>query len=178
MGKRTEKLNIALLAAAVLLCLTLFTTHLVGGLYARYTTSAESSDGARVARYAFDVKGGTTEQEFTINLAGIKKPGDPASVTFTVTNANENGVCEVAQQYTVYVTELGSLPLTYSIGNTNAKAMVAGSEKVLLTGNLAAGVEDSETITLNISWPDDETNPNYAGGVASLHIRIVAEQID
>ena len=48
---RTAGMNIPMCLAAIMLCLTLVSVHLTCGLYAKYTTSGESSDGARVIRF-------------------------------------------------------------------------------------------------------------------------------
>lgn len=45
------KLNIPMCIACVLLCLTLFSFHFCGGLYAKYTASGEGSDSARVIKF-------------------------------------------------------------------------------------------------------------------------------
>ena len=51
-GKRSRaKVNIPICLAGVLLCLTLFSIHLTGGIFARYTTTSTSSDSARVIRF-------------------------------------------------------------------------------------------------------------------------------
>lgn len=49
MGK--AKLNIPMFAALILLLLTMITTHMTSGLYARYTASATGSDSVRVAKF-------------------------------------------------------------------------------------------------------------------------------
>lgn len=51
--KRQAKMNIPMCVAAVLLCLTMITTHMMFGLYARYVVKSEGGDVGRVA--AFDV---------------------------------------------------------------------------------------------------------------------------
>lgn len=52
MDKRPKaKLNIPMCAACVLLCLTMISIHLMSGLYAKYTTSAQGGDFARVIKF-------------------------------------------------------------------------------------------------------------------------------
>ncbi len=48
---RKPKVNIPMCAAAVLFCLTVISTHLVSGLYARYTTTGSGEDSARVIKF-------------------------------------------------------------------------------------------------------------------------------
>ena len=50
MGKQ-GKINIPMMLACVLLCLTLISMHLTGGLFARYITSGTGSDSARVVAF-------------------------------------------------------------------------------------------------------------------------------
>lgn len=45
------KMNIPMCAACVLFCLTLFSMYFTSGLFARYTTSGEGGDSARVIRF-------------------------------------------------------------------------------------------------------------------------------
>ncbi len=45
------KMNIPMCLAAILLCLTLISIHLTGGLYAKSTTSASGNDSARVIAF-------------------------------------------------------------------------------------------------------------------------------
>lgn len=49
--RRRTKLNIPMCLAGVLLCLTLISIHLASGLYARYSTTSEGSDSARVISF-------------------------------------------------------------------------------------------------------------------------------
>lgn len=49
--KRRAKVNIPICAAGILLCLTLFSTHLTSGIYARYSTTAAAGDSARVIKF-------------------------------------------------------------------------------------------------------------------------------
>ena len=46
-----EKVNIPMLLACVLLCLTVISVYLTSGLYARYATSATAADSARVIAF-------------------------------------------------------------------------------------------------------------------------------
>ncbi len=50
-SKKTVKFNIPMFVACVLLCLTLMSLHLMGGIYARYVSVSEGSDSARVAKF-------------------------------------------------------------------------------------------------------------------------------
>ena len=89
MGKQ-GKVNIPMMLACVLLCLTLISTSMVGGLLARYTTGGTAADNARVVRF-----GNITITESGDFLAGTNKmpiaPGvdirKEATVTFAGSEA-------------------------------------------------------------------------------------------
>lgn len=52
MKRRTKiKMNIPMCAACVLFCLTLLSTYMTGGLFARYTTEGSVSDSAKVMKF-------------------------------------------------------------------------------------------------------------------------------
>ena len=70
------KLNIPMFAALILLLLTMVTTHMTSGLYARYTASATGSDSARVAK-------------FDVAVSDIAFNNGDGTYTFTVTNNSE-----------------------------------------------------------------------------------------
>lgn len=93
----TEKPNIALRLAALLLCLTLFSLYLLSGLYARYTVTGTAADSARVA--AFQPTATITPATETIKYVYSNDPLPPAytvSYNIKVTNPSEVAVnCEL-----------------------------------------------------------------------------------
>ena len=50
-ARKRAKINIPMAAACVLLCLTLFSVHFTGDIYAKYVSRAAGEDGARVATF-------------------------------------------------------------------------------------------------------------------------------
>lgn len=90
-----RKHNIPMCAALVLLLLTMITTHLTSGLYARYTTTASSHDSARVAKFKVScvvdtVTNNGTENEFKVTVTNQSD----VAVTYTleVVPDPENGI--------------------------------------------------------------------------------------
>lgn len=73
--------------AGVLFCVVLITTAMMGGLFARYITSATGSDSARVASFGDLTLTETGDFDGTENKKGMIIPGVPltkdATVTFT-----------------------------------------------------------------------------------------------
>ena len=73
-NKKAMPVNVPMAMACVLFCLTLFSTHFTSDLYAKYTTSGEAGDGARVVKFGnvaiSEIVNGTenTNAENTIKL--------------------------------------------------------------------------------------------------------------
>ena len=72
MAKRKAKVNVPMCLAGVLFCLTLFSFHLTGGLYAKYTTTGAGGDSARVITFG----------ELTLTEKGIFTTKDENDVSF------------------------------------------------------------------------------------------------
>ena len=88
--------GILLRVALVVLCLTMLCVHLMGSLYGRYSSTAEGSDSARVAK--FDVKV-TGDVNNNISVQCTQMPGNSATYQITVKNDSE-----VAVKYDVIIT--------------------------------------------------------------------------
>ena len=158
--KRT-KLNIPMCLAGILLCLTLISVHLTSGLYARYTTTAEGSDLARVA--AFKV----TEDRTTFS-SGVVLGVTPGKTMASILVKNES---EVAIRYTITVTNVTeNLPLSFRVGDGTESAVTA-------TGSWSMPVKSTQECQLSIMW-DAAGAEAYMGMVDKLSITLTAEQID
>lgn len=161
------KVNIPVRIAAVLFCLTLFSTYLVGGLFARYTASGQSGDEARVAKFSIEGSG-TLSQSIVQDF----KPGDSEELTFTITNNSE-----VAVEYTVTAAiETKNLPLSMSMKKGDATVAGATHTETQLPGS------HTNTYTLHIEWNKDAANAKdpdmYMGRVDYISIKVTAVQID
>ena len=86
--------------ALVLLCMVAFSTSMLAGLYARYSTKADGEDSARVAR--FDVKAEGLSGDVTVNASQADAAG---TYQFTVKNDSE-----VAITYDLVITFEGGIP--------------------------------------------------------------------
>ncbi len=116
------KLNIPVCAALVLLFLTLLTTHITGGLYARYAAQTTGRDTARVAR--FEIKVTPLQEELTVDCADTQD----GTYGFTVTNDSE-----VPVRYNVLVTFKQSLQ-----GNLLQVALDSGDYSYVGSSNAIA----------------------------------------
>ncbi len=152
MGKKSQKLNIPMCAALVLLMLTMISIHLTSGLYARYTTTASGSDSARVAK--FDITGnGTLTESAVVNIL----PGQTVKKTLIIMSH-----CEVAVRYSLQVNVAhGLLPLDIIYP---------------VSGELRPSSTD--VLELEITWPIDQNSTEFAGKVDLLEISLDVVQID
>lgn len=158
--------------ASVLLCLTLLTTWLTFGLFARYTAGSDDSSSAVVAVMASDVD--ITLDELLL-YPGIEY--DPIEVTLT---NQENGVvCEVSQSYSFKVSQLTEdLPLTigvYSDATCRTKVADVGE---ILTGEFVASTQGEETYYIKVSWDESYNAASYADEIDYLCLSVTATQID
>ncbi len=179
MGKRGNKVNILMCAVAVLLCATLYSTHLVGGLYARYTSSATTSDSARVAKFNITQKFMKDDKELTEIIEANVKPGSSKSVSLIIENKSE-----VAVEYAIKVVNVtGNLP------TLRCTLSPVGDSPAVTLKSSANGEEEYSAIqkepgthtdkyTLNIVWDETENDLDYIGMVDYITISVTATQID
>ena len=84
---KKAQINIPMCLAAVLLCLTMFSLHFTGGLYAKYIVRDSGEDSARVA--AFDVKVIGDSDDLVVEL---DNSGSDNVYEITVNNLSEVAV--------------------------------------------------------------------------------------
>ncbi len=106
---------ITLRSAAAVAVLTLLTTCLIGGTFAKYTTKAGSSDGARTAYWGFqstntlDLTGLFTNEYGDVESADeadVIAPGTEGSATFSFAyDETDSNAPEVDYTFTVSVTD-------------------------------------------------------------------------
>ena len=130
MAQPKAKMNIPMCAAAVLLCLTLFSLHLMSGLYAKYVSKDSGSDSARVAAFNVITTGDVGDG---VSVDCYDKTDD----TYTIEITNES---EVAVRYTI------SVALDGPAASGVAAVLDADS------GELAVGAPaDERTLTFNVN---------------------------
>ncbi len=172
MGKDQQeyraKRNIPIRVAAVLFCLTLFSTYLVTGLFARYTTSVQSSDQARVAK--FSIKG---EGDLSKTIAAELVPDEDTEVNLIIHNDSE-----VAVEYKIEVTsETSNLPLSFRMvkeGTSDSIRDVNGT--ITHTDQQIPG--RAGTYILHIRWQKGTNDLALMGMVDHITVKVTAAQID
>lgn len=165
------KRNIPIRAAAVLLCLTLVSTYLVSGLFARYAIRAQGSDSARVAKFSIEGSG-TLMQTVKAELI----PGKSETATLIIQNNSE-----VAVEYTVTVTKVtNNLPLSFRMEKKADSLTLDPTENangITLTGQRLPGSYIDE-YTLYIDWDSQNRDPALMGMVDYITVTVTAAQID
>ena len=161
--KNINKVNIPLLLAGILFCLTLISSSLTSNLIAKYSTTATGSDSARVAK--FDVNTSTNNQPGTIELV----PGDSDSngtYTFKITNNSE-----VVVKNSVIVQGVPD-NVQVKVGfNETQKTQTGPGDLAFDVGELGIGANVDCTLTFSAL-------DGSATQVAQVTIRVLTEQVD
>ena len=158
------KLNIPMLAALILLLLTMVTTHYTSGLYARYSSTAYGADTARVA--AFDV---------SFEMASNEDD------TYTITVSNDS---EVSVKYSINVTMDKHLSAT--IGNEEKTIEGDASTVTFENADWTLVPEtEAEPLTLTFAVADwrgltdsDQDEGSSKEVTLNFSVSVTAEQID
>ncbi len=162
--KNKIKKNIPIRAAAVLLCLTLFSIYLVSGLFARYTSGTQNGDSARVAK--FSIRSGST---LSRSVEASFYPGKSETATLLVENDSE-----VSVSYAITVTnETNNLPLSLRLEKKNS-SLTDGT--AFTDQRLQSGCSDE--YTLYIDWDASHGDPAVMGMVDYITVTVTAVQID
>ena len=155
------KMNIPMCLAAILLCLTLFSFYLCGGLYARYTTSDSGEDAARVARFDVSEDGAYFSKNLLIETA-------PGRVEREIVVTNNS---EVAVAYTVTIKNTTkNIPYSFSVDD---------SEPMLNECSVTCYLKPNSTERISIvtEWAE-EGALKYMGMVDLITLTISAQQVD
>jgi len=172
--KNETKKNIPLRVAAVLLYLTLISTYLVSGLFARYAASGQVGDQARVA--AFSIEGGG---DFYKSVQTNIIPGEPQTVSLVIYNNSE-----VSVEYSVEVTNVtNNLPLTFTMEEVDSSPEFTAESETGFTARQLPG-SHTDQYKLTITWPepaDDDAKARALermGMVDYITVKVTATQID
>lgn len=167
--RKNKRSNFIMMLAAVLLCMTLFSIRITAGLYARFVTTAEVEDDARVA--VFNI-----EQEGTLSEMVVLKvyPGYVNNSDYAITLKSSS---EVAVRYTV-LAELLTNNLPLSITLTGGEAVTGADNCWTDSGTFEPNSTKELNYILNVAWPAHANNAAYCHEIDALRIVVRAEQID
>ena len=171
--KKTTTGPLLLRIALILLCMTLFSTSMLSGLYAKYTDKNDGDDSARVAK--FDVEAAGLSGDVTVDASAGQTNGE---YKFTVTNKSE-----VAVYYDLVVTFDQKLPdgvslilqgygLSITDGNTVTFSKIAS----LAPGMV--GTEHTLTFQLDLNAFTEKVSDESVSKAVSFTATIRCTQID
>ena len=171
--KKTATGPLLLRIALILLCMTLFSTSMLSGLYAKYIAKNNGEDSARVAK--FDVEAAGLSGDITVDASIGQTNGE---YKFTVTNKSE-----VAVSYDLVITFDQALPagvsltlqdygLSISEGNTFTFSKIAS----LAPGMV--GTEHTLTFQLDLNAFTEEVSGESVSKTVSFTATIRCTQID
>lgn len=180
---------------ALLLAAVVVTSYSVSGTYAKYTSKFESTDSARVAKWAFQINDTDVTNSFTFNLfdtvndtdgnaeTDVKDGGDTETIiapgtqgSFTIKLANKS---EVTAKYAIdyEVTNTNNIPIEFSVDGLNWSSSlsdVAASDTTKL--NMNGG---EATITVQWRWTyegtDRDTTDTTLGSAGTATVTVDAD---
>ena len=160
MQQQNKKTPLVFRVGVILLFVMLFSVHLMSGLYARYATTVEGSDEAKVARFSVTPTLQVTKADGTVINSFVvgdsMSPGEKTRYVYTVTNNSE-----VVVRFTVSGSKLmGDLPL------------VMDTKSITLQPNTSA------PITFDVVWPEAQNEISLGGMISMIEISVSAEQVD
>ena len=164
--------SIMMRAAGVLLCLVLFSVHLMGGLYARYTSGGFAEDEARVAKFDINVVGAPADA-LEVSCVAVGSKND----TYAITIQNRS---EVAVTYDIVATvkEKAGQPELKGVS-----AVVTPASGTLEAGTTSAAGNTSATaeLSFDVDWlefvgGDPIDTPKTIDATFSVTVRV--EQVD
>lgn len=164
-----------------LLYLALLSTVVSSFTMARYVSKGTATAQARIAALVSNV-----QVNFDKNLEDLL-PGQTTQFTFIVANFDGDKVCETDMDYEIQVTSTGNLPLTFDLIPDEKPSTEGGYNA--LTGALTEGKavggklphsgtgKVSHGYTLQITWPETETDAAYSGKVDLVTVSVSSQQV-
>lgn len=182
---------------AAAMVLTLVTASLVGGTFARYTSTVSGTANATVAKWAIAMKANNTEpkeNKFEIALKNTNEavevaedkiaPGASGTIKLEI---NGNG-SEVGYTYTVKAEASGleGIPLVFTDKEGNVVTISKSSDTLttIESGEVAlTNVGTAKEVILNWKWDDTSSNAadtslGNTPPVGVLNFVVTAEQLD
>ena len=157
------KMNIPMCLAAILLCLTLFSYHLCGGLYAKYLATGYGEDAARVAKFDVSEDGVYFSENIFIDETA---PGSHKNQIYITNNSDVAVACVVTIKNSTQ-----NIPYSFSINGSSFSM-----NECSVTCYLEPNTKDNK-IEIIMEW-DEEGALKYMGMVDMIKLTIRAEQVD
>jgi hypothetical protein len=169
--KKTTTGPLLLRIALILLCMTLFSTSMLSGLYAKYTAKNNGEDSARVAKFNVTADW----EDVTVVASSVQTNGE---YQFTVTNNSE-----VAITYDLVITFDQALPTGVSLtlqdyGLSISKDNTFTFSKVASLAPGMVGTEHTLTFQLDLNAFTEEVSDESVSKTVSFTATIRCTQID
>ncbi|MBR5253271.1 MAG: hypothetical protein IKV39_05290 [Clostridia bacterium] len=170
-GKHSVR-EIIITTASILLCLTLISTYLTAGMFARYVSSDSASDSARVATFNVDESGA-----LVTSFAAEFIPNVPSYKDILIQNKSE-----VAISYTITIrNETNNMNLSFRCGKdkNNLEPMTPTEDGFSYTVHFEPNAVGQQYV-LEILWnaPNSNIALQYMGAVDLVTVTLVASQVD
>lgn len=173
MEKSNKKAPIVFYIGIILLCIWLTSVYLIGGLYAKYSTYAGSSDSARVAVAVATASGSGDEY-------GLIDPAAGSSFNYivNVSNVENDRISEVSLEYTIYINLPENFPtMDITVSGTELDTENSTSTLLAFRANdiLVAGISTTNEHIVSF------TGTKETIGVfrdLQVSIKVIAEQVD
>ncbi|MBQ8606180.1 MAG: hypothetical protein IJ408_05530 [Clostridia bacterium] len=166
-----SKKNILFYILLTLIALTLISTFLLSGIYAKYVTTHSASDSARVAKFDVGEDGGM----FTASYAVELDPETDETIADALTLFNSS---EVAVECVLSMESYANLPLTYTWTENGTEHTANADDTLTLNFPPLAGQTDFD---LTVGW-DTASEENlsfiYRRQVDKIILNIECNQID
>lgn len=168
--------------AMLLLVLVLFSTRMTASLYARFTTTADGSDGARVAIFNVDCQ--EVESTMHIDLDFFDSTKQTDTIEFAVTSSSEVAVShEISLILPEKLTKLvnaGKIVVTLTeVGGTTVGGTITANGITFGKKNLGiANTEIEINYVITFTIPENTVPGEIVEITKPIILRVHAEQID
>ena len=189
-----KKNNVMRIASALLVAV-LLTTCAISGTFAKYTTSADGTATARVAKWAFTVGGNALAEDFEFDLIAtlteyeggeetdvgldVLAPGTAGSFVVALTNDSE-----VNARYNVSFTESISnlpagldedaFPVEYTTTPDNDQSWSADISRVVANGTIDMDATENITVYWRWAFEGDNDYDTAIGTAGNVEVVITA----
>lgn len=174
MKKRLKNLSLSKLTF-ILIITTIIVTELT---LSQYSTTLSRQEEAVIAIMGSDV---------SLNIVTPQDiyPGSaPAVIPIILTNKENNKVCDVSQEFSLSLerSELENIPFEYALyEDSNCTKVLEtnqAGEYVNSDFSFKAGIEDSITYYLKLTWPEEYNQENYAFEIDYIKVKVKTSQLD
>ena len=157
------KMPLVFKVGALLLLAMIFSLHLLGGVYARYTVTASGSDSARVAKFSFNADLSPQSLILPITLS----PGESLDQLIEIENSGEASLI-----YVVTITKLtDNLPILRPEGEYDKNAPIT---TVIKSAVIAPS--ESYSVPFSIVWDKNDNSTEFMGKMDAVKITVSVEQ--